>query len=81
MTKVLFFAALRERLGCSETAVENFQGSATELVDLLKLRSDKWNAVLESQQVLCAVNKQLVPLSASVNSGDEVALFPPVTGG
>ncbi|MCC5879584.1 MAG: MoaD/ThiS family protein [Idiomarina sp.] len=81
MIKVKFFAALRERLDCNETGVENFQGTAHELLDILKSRSTQWRATLEAQQVLCAVNQQLVPLSAEVNEGDEVALFPPVTGG
>lgn len=81
MVKIVFFAALRERLQCSELSLESFSGSTAELLVSLKERSPKWQQVLENQDVLFAVNQELVGSEAQVRPGDEVALFPPVTGG
>ena len=44
-------------------------------------RGDKWALALESGKLLVAVNQTLVPLETALNDGDEVAFFPPVTGG
>ncbi|MCH8501097.1 MAG: molybdopterin converting factor subunit 1 [Aliidiomarina sp.] len=82
MIKVLFFAVLRERLGTSEVAVEDFHGSTVaDLIQHLEQRSLKWHQELASQDVLAAVNQQLVSHTYVIEAGDEVAFFPPVTGG
>lgn len=82
MIKVLFFAALRERLNCSEYSLPNFQtGSVADVLVAVSEHSQKWQQELENQQILVAVNQQLVDKTAPVSAGDEVAFFPPVTGG
>lgn len=81
MIKILFFAALRERLDCEETTEQDFTGTAAMLLEQLKARSAHWARTLDNQEVLCAVNQELVPLTQPVQDGDEVAFFPPVTGG
>lgn len=82
MIKVKFFAVLRERLGTSEMALEPTGIHTVEdIIKTLKQQSEKHQKELERYQLLCAVNKDMLPLSASVKAGDEVALFPPVTGG
>ncbi len=82
--KVLFFAALREQLGTPGEEVE-LPGEVSSVGALrthLSERGDKWKAVLaEPKLVRAAVNQDMVPLSAPVKPGDEVAFFPPVTGG
>jgi len=44
-------------------------------------RDDRWALALEEGRLLAAVNQTLVSFDHPVVSGDEVALFPPVTGG
>ena len=41
----------------------------------------KWDLALEPGKLLAAVNQSIVPLDTEVKEGDEVAFFPPVTGG
>jgi len=82
MIKVVFFAKLREQLACSELTL-NDDNIAT-IADVKQRLSDKsaqWQQVLNSGSLLSAVNHDMVDSSHPVKSGDEVAFFPPVTGG
>ena len=82
MIEVLFFAQLREQLKCSEVAVSaNTANSVLQLRDYLILQYPDWAEFLTNPALLIAVNQTLVKLSHAVNSGDEIAFFPPVTGG
>lgn len=47
----------------------------------LAAQSDRWALALEDGKLLAAVNQTLVSFDHSLNAGDEVAFFPPVTGG
>ncbi|KKO46023.1 molybdopterin synthase [Arsukibacterium ikkense] len=83
MINILFFAALRERLDCEQYLL-SCEGNALNVAAVLgqlKSRSSLWQQELERADLLCALNQQLVPLSATVQDGDELAFFPPVTGG
>lgn len=80
--KILFFAMLRERLECAELQLEQPEPTTvTEVLERLKARSDKWQATLENQELLAAINQRFVDFDESVQQGDELAFFPPVTGG
>ncbi|MAL83351.1 MAG: molybdopterin converting factor subunit 1 [Idiomarina sp.] len=81
MITVKFFAVLRERLGLAETQVDADVSTVQELVQVLKQQSERYAKELDRYQLLCAVNQKLLPLTTEVKDGDEVALFPPVTGG
>lgn len=82
MIKVVFFAELRERLGQSECIIQDFMGAtvADVLRELLQL-NPRWHQILSEQKMLIAVNHTMSGLSSPVKSGDEIAFFPPVTGG
>ena len=41
----------------------------------------QWQASLDNRTLLSAVNQDMVPMDSDVNDGDEIAFFPPVTGG
>lgn len=82
MIKVVFFAALREQLDCSELTVscENI----TTIADLklqLASKNEQWQTLFGNTSLLSAVNHELVDNEQVITSGDEVAFFPPVTGG
>ncbi|KAB0675855.1 molybdopterin synthase sulfur carrier subunit [Aeromonas caviae] len=81
MIKVLFFAQVRELVGCDELSLPCDYASADALRAALSERGDKWALALESGKLLVAVNQTLVPLDIPLHDGDEVAFFPPVTGG
>jgi len=82
MIKVIFFAALREQLGCGGTEVNaNSVTTVAEVKTALGLQNSEWQNYLANNSLLCAVNHQMVNEEYSVKAGDEVAFFPPVTGG
>jgi molybdopterin synthase sulfur carrier subunit len=82
--KVLFFASLREQLGTPLEVVE-IPDSASTVAGLrlhLMQRGGAWRDVLADMKVVrVAVNHDMAAANAPLNQGDEVAFFPPVTGG
>lgn len=82
MVKVKFFAAIRERLQCAELSVPVEPGDtvATVRARLIEQNPD-WQRELLGNDVLCAKNFVFVDGHESVQKGDELAFFPPVTGG
>jgi molybdopterin synthase sulfur carrier subunit len=81
--KVLYFASLREALGASGEEIQLPAGGATTgaLRDLIAARGEPWAALARAKNLRCAVNQAMVGFDAAVKAGDEVAFFPPVTGG
>ena len=81
MINVLFFASLRERLA-TERLQEPFVPDLTvaALRSRLASRGSVWETAL-SGRLLVAVNQDIVSDSQLLRDGDEVAFFPPVTGG
>jgi len=74
--QVRFFASLRERLNLDDCEVQ-WQGPVSV--------AEVWSTVTNNEPVpgnlLCAVNMEYVDMTHEVKAGDEVAFFPPVTGG
>jgi molybdopterin synthase sulfur carrier subunit len=81
--RLLFFARLREQLGCADLEIEWQQELATvaALRRSLRTRQSGWDDILGADNILCAVNQQQVAGTHPIKAGDEVAFFPPVTGG
>ncbi len=82
MIKVVFFAALREQLNCSELSLNS--ENLTTVADLkahLANTDEKWQQIFANSALLSAVNHDMVNSEQAIKSGDEVAFFPPVTGG
>jgi len=82
--RVLFFASLRERLGAPAEELELAPGIHTvgALREHLRARGGPWAEVFApARNVRAAVNQDMVQPGAPVKAGDEVAFFPPVTGG
>ena len=81
--RVLFFAGLREALGTGAESVALPDGVATvgALRDHLSSRGEPWTALASTKNLRAAVNQRMLGPEAPVKAGDEVAFFPPVTGG
>ena len=80
---VLYLARLREAFGRRQEQFELPAASTVgELIDALRARGGAWATELAAgRAVRVAVNQEVTQLSAPLCDGDEVALFPPVTGG
>ncbi len=81
---VLYFAWLRERIGVGEEvfALPASVGTVGELMAWLARRGPRYAAAFENRRVIrCAVNQDFADPAAPIGPGDEVAFFPPVTGG
>lgn len=79
---ILYFAGLKESLGVAEEAIDLPAGVATlgGLRDWLV--AERGHAALGAAKNLrCARNQTMAKFDAAVADGDEVAFFPPVTGG
>jgi len=88
---VLYFARLKETLKYSTETLDLSEALLTENIDvftILKLkaflakRGEEWQQMLLGKlKVRAAINHELVDDFAQIHDGDEVAFFPPVTGG
>jgi molybdopterin synthase sulfur carrier subunit len=81
---LLYFAGLRESVGMSREQVPLPSGNSTvaALVDALRSRDSRWSeAFAPGKQWRVAVNQQMASTATPLKPGDEVAFFPPVTGG
>ncbi|KTC55815.1 molybdenum cofactor biosynthesis protein MoaD [Pseudomonas fluorescens ABAC62] len=76
---VLFFARYAEAVGFDSLEMEG--EFATVDAVRLALASDPEFAVLNEASLMCARNEELCNLDEPVQAGDEIAFFPPVTGG
>ena len=82
--RLLYFASMRQRIGCAEETVEPPAEVATvgALIDWLRGRGPAYAAALaDDRAVKVAVNHAFARTDDPVRAGDEVAVFPPVTGG
>lgn len=81
---ILYFAWLRERTGTSqeELALPDEVATVADLVDHLSARGPGHAAAFQNRRTIrCAVNQEFADPASPVRPGDEVAFFPPVTGG
>ena len=79
--KIVFFAHIREQLNCDSLELEQQTGTMTsQLLGNLKKKNEHWRDVLSGHFVI-AVNHQMMEQDIELKEGDEVAVFPPVTGG
>lgn len=84
MVTLLYFASLREYVGCSreELALPSGNATVSSLVDSLRARDARWTeAFAPGKTWRVAVNQQMADLATPLKPGDEIAFFPPVTGG
>jgi sulfur-carrier protein len=86
MVTLLYFAGLRESVGCAREQValpaSNATATVSTLIDSLRSRDGRWTeAFAPGKQWRVAVNQQMADVATPIKPGDEIAFFPPVTGG
>jgi len=83
MIRIRYFASLREAVGTDlEELPPQAAGSVAEIRARLRAGGGpRADALAEGQRVLAAVNQQMARAETRVADGDELAFFPPVTGG
>ena len=82
--KILYFAWLRQRIGVDSEEIAAPEGvhDVAGLIDWLKTRGPGYDdALSDLSAIRVAVNQSYAKPADAVRAGDEVALFPPVTGG
>ena len=81
---ILYFAKLRESVGVeAETLEINKNSKVSDLLYLLQNREEKWSEYFNDKKNLLrvAINQKIVDVDHLISDGDEIAIFPPVTGG
>ena len=81
--RIVFFASIREKLDCADMELSIPQPCKLhQLLDhLLEGRDPTWRETLTAENVRVALNQELINGDPEISPGDEVAFFPPVTGG
>lgn len=82
MVNILYFASFREVLGQASEQLPAEFGTVDHLISELAQRGENWKMALQDNQNLqIAVNHDVAGRHTEIKAGDEVAFFPPVTGG
>ena len=81
MITILYFAWLRERTGLADETLA-LQAGETTVADLIAILTERHPTAFQNpRSIRCAVNQEFADPSTILRTGDEVAFFPPVTGG
>ena len=84
MATILYFARLRETFGVSseQIALPDNVRNVADLLTLLRARGGAWQSELaEGKAFRLAVNQVMAMADTPLKDADEIAVFPPVTGG
>ncbi|MFP6808634.1 MAG: MoaD/ThiS family protein [Pseudomonadales bacterium] len=83
MIEVVFFASLREDLGSSGFKIDpSGINNINDVIDsLASAQGTHFKDILIGDNILVAINQEMGDVDTTVNDEDEVAFFPPVTGG
>ncbi len=78
---VRFFASIRERLNTSQLQLPSASNVEALIERLSRERGAQWREILCAANVIVAINQRVADRDALLCGGDELAFFPPVTGG
>lgn len=80
--KILYFANLADQLDTREESVDVAEGAKlSQLKQRLAERGQRWQDLLHAPSTRCAINQDIATDDTLLANNDEVAFFPPVTGG
>ena len=81
---IKYFSWIKEHIGKSEEQIElpGHINNVNELINYLIEIDEKYNLIFEKKEIIkIAVNKTYSSFDTNVSNSDEIAFFPPVTGG
>ena len=81
---IKYFSWIKEHVGKSEEQIElpAHINNVNELINYLNEIDEKYNLIFEKKEIIkIAVNKTYTSFDANISNNDEIAFFPPVTGG
>ncbi|MFJ5256742.1 MoaD/ThiS family protein [Pseudomonas sp. NPDC088414] len=83
MILINYFASYRDRLnlGGEKIPLSDNLRSIEDVRQMLMARGEEWREVLGAGNLMCALNQELCQPGAAIEDFDEIAFFPPVTGG
>ena len=85
MITVLYFARFREKLGLASEAMalpDDRDSTVQTVLDMLAARGGLWQELFAGERgVMAAINQEMAARDSVVLDDDEIAIFPPVTGG
>ena len=82
MIEVLYFAWLRERIGIPRETIDSQAATVAALIEELRGKDPRYALAFSDLSALrAAVDQELVEFNAPLTGANEVAFFPPMTGG
>ena len=81
---IKYFSWIKEHIGTSEEQIElpDHIKNVNELINYLNDIDEKYNLIFDKKELIkIAVNKTYSSFETNINDNDEIAFFPPVTGG
>jgi len=84
MADILYFARLAESLGIKSETIDLSAecNTVADLVELLRTRGEPFASEFSGDtRILVAINQEMSASIAEISNTDEIAFFPPVTGG
>ena len=82
MIEVLYFAWLRERIGIPRETIDSQAATVADLITELRAKDPRYELAFSDLSALrAAVDQKLVEFDTPLNGAEEVAFFPPMTGG
>ena len=81
---IKYFSWIKEHIGESEEQIElpDHIKNVNELINYLNEIDEKYNLIFEKKELIkIAVNKTYSSFDTNISNNDEIAFFPPVTGG
>ena len=81
--KILYFANIRQTIGIIEEQIDIDETyTVEEIIKILVKKNEKYKKAFSNiDNIKCSINLNFVKLNAKVKNTDELAFFPPVTGG
>lgn len=80
---IWYFARIKEAVDCEKETLQlqDDVDTVSDLIDLLSERGERWRKALKDDKVLVAINQAVASMHTGLSDEDEIAFFPPVTGG
>ncbi len=80
--KIIYFANMKQIIGINQESFELKEKiKVRELIEILKKRNKNYSLAFNNSNIQCAVNCKYVDRNFIIKNTDEIAFFPPVTGG